>query len=184
MRSSLAIAAWFVAAAVPIGHACAQASSYAPTVGQPAPDFTLPSAGRAGAAAPVRLTDRKGHVIVIAFYPGDNTTGCTAELGRFRDEYQLMFGDEVAVLPISADDLASHERWAADMKFPFTLLSDTTQSVASLYGSTLPGRKFDNRTVFVVGRDGRITYRNMKFNALSEDAYSELAQAVTAAKAR
>jgi peroxiredoxin Q/BCP len=187
MRSaswSFVIPAWLAAAALPTSHASAQESRQTPEVGDVAPEFTLPSAGRAGLSAPVRLGDHKGGVVVIAFYPGDNTTGCTAELGKFRDEYQNIFGDEVAVLPISADGLDSHQHWDADMKFPFALLSDTTQTVASLYGSTLPGRKFDNRTVFVVGRDGRITYRNMKFNALSESAYSELTQAIAAAKAR
>jgi peroxiredoxin Q/BCP len=187
MRSaswSFVIPAWLAAAALPTSHAAAQQAPIAPNVGDMAPDFTLQAAGRSGVSAPVRLADHKGEVIVIAFYPGDNTTGCTAELGKFRDEYHAIFGDEVAVLPISADGLDSHQHWDADMKFPFALLSDTTQTVASLYGSALPGRKFDTRTVFVVGRDGRITYRNLTFNALSESAYSALTQAIAAAKSR
>jgi peroxiredoxin Q/BCP len=160
------------------------APAAAPAVGTAAPDFTLPAAGQKGPAGRVRLADHKGHVVVIAFYPGDNTTGCTAEFGRFRDDYDNLFGRDVVVLPISVDDLASHEHWATDMKFNFTLLSDTAQTVAARYGSTLAGRKFDGRTVFVVGRDGLVTYRNMKFNALSEDAYKELGVAIAAAKAR
>jgi peroxiredoxin Q/BCP len=178
-------AALLCLALAPSSRADAQESSAAaPAVGTAAPDFTLPSAGRQGVAGPVRLADHKGHVVVIAFYPGDNTTGCTAEFGRFRDDYETLFGGDVVVLPISVDGLASHEHWATEMKFNFTLLSDTSQTVAARYGSTLAGRTFDNRTVFVVGRDGQVAYRNMKFNALSENAYTELGVAIAAARAR
>jgi peroxiredoxin len=68
------------------------------------------------------------------------------------------------------------------MKFPFALVSDPTLSTAELYGSRVPGRPMANRTVFVIGKDGKITWREMKFGALSEDAYTQLASAV--AKAR
>ncbi|MDB4874288.1 MAG: alkyl hydroperoxide reductase/Thiol specific antioxidant/Mal allergen [Gemmatimonadetes bacterium] len=164
-----------------VGASAAQQPT-ARAVGMPAPGFTLPSAGEAGPGRAVSLHDFKGRVVVIAFYPGDKTTGCTAELSKFRDEYDSLFGSDVAVLPISTDGLASHASWASEMHFPFTLLSDTAQTVASAYGSTLAGRPFDNRTIFVVGRDGRIAYRQMKFSALSETAYRDLANAVAAAK--
>jgi peroxiredoxin Q/BCP len=154
----------------------------APDTGAMAPNFTLPSAGANNVTDVVTLKALRGQVVVIAFYPGDKTTGCTAELSKFRDEYSKLFGEGVAVLPISADGMASHAAWSDEMHFPFALLSDTAQKVAADYGSTIAGRKFDNRTVFVVGKDGKIRYRNLKFGALSEAAYSELANAVVAAK--
>jgi len=147
-----------------------------------APDFTLPSAAANKQTAAVNLKALRGKVVVIAFYPGDKTTGCTAEFTKFRDEYSTLFGEDVAVLPISADGMASHAAWSDEMRFPFALLSDTSQTVAAEYGSTIAGRAFDNRTVFVVGKDGRITYRNLRFGALNEGAYRELAAAVAAAK--
>lgn len=82
------------------------------------------------------------------------------------------------VMPISVDGIDSHVAWASEMSFPFALLSDTAQVVATTYGSILPGEPYDNRTVFVVGRDGRISYRGLRFGALGERAYRELAHAV------
>jgi peroxiredoxin Q/BCP len=155
----------------------------APAIGDLAPDFTLPSGSADGVRAMLRLADLKGQVVVVAFYPGDKTTGCTAELSKFRDDQATLFGPGVVVLPISVDGVASHVAWATEMHFPFALLSDTSQVVAMRYGSTLPGKAYDNRTVFVVGRDGRISYRELRFGALSESAYRDLAHAVAAAKA-
>jgi alkyl hydroperoxide reductase subunit AhpC len=68
------------------------------------------------------------------------------------------------------------------MKFPFALVSDPDLSIAAQYGSAVPGRKTASRTVFIVGRDGKLTYRELKFGALNEDAYRKLAEEVTKAK--
>lgn len=159
------------------------AAPAAPEVGQSAPNFTGRVADAAGIKAkPVSLADYKGKVVVLAFYPLDRSSGCTAELTKFRDEYASLFGDGVVVLGVSVDSLASHASWASDMKFPFTLISDPDLSIAAQYGSAVPGRKYASRTVFVVGRDGKILYRELKFGALSEDAYKQLAEEVKKAK--
>jgi peroxiredoxin Q/BCP len=155
----------------------------APAVGDLAPDFMLPTGSSGGVRATARLADLKGQVVVIAFYPGDKTTGCTAELSKFRDEQATLFGPGVVVLPISVDGVESHVAWATEMNFPFALLSDTSQLVARQYGSTIPGKPYDNRTVFVVGRDGRVSYRELRFGALSENAYRDLGHAIAVAKA-
>jgi len=156
----------------------------APAVGDVAPDFALPWADGSGARAkPVALSSLRGKVVVLAFYPKDRTTGCTAEMTKFRDEYASLFGgDGVVVLPVSADSIDSHVSWASDAKFPFALGSDVDLAVADKYGSRMPGRPMAARTVFVIGKDGRVAYREMKFNALSEDAYKALASAVAAAR--
>ena len=155
----------------------------APDVGQQAPSFTGRIADASGVKTkPISLADYKGKVVVLAFYPGDRTTGCTAELTKFRDEYATLFGDGVVVLGVSADSLASHASWAGEMKFPFALVSDPDLSIAGQYGSAVPGRKYASRTVFVLGKDGTIRYRELKFGALNEDAYKKLAEEV--AKAR
>jgi len=177
-----------VALVIAVGGRAAHAqmsagSRPAPDTGSVAPDFILPSASMNKATSVVKLTALRGKVVVIAFYPGDKTTGCTAELSKFRDEFTRLFGDGVVVLPISADGMASHAAWSDEMHFPFALLSDSAQRVAADYGSTIAGRAYDNRTVFVIGKDGKIRYRNLRFGALSETSYSELAAAVAAAKA-
>lgn len=192
-RFSLVAAA--VALLLPVVAAGAQSSAAgadaatptAPEVGSIAPDFTAPWADASGArATPVRLSDLRGKVVVLAFYPLDRSSGCTAELHKFRDEYTKIFGPgagkDVVVLPISVDSLESHASWAKDDGFPFALVSDRDQTVAKLYGSTMPGRHFDSRTVFVIDKEGKITYRNLKFGALVEKAYTDLAAEVAKAK--
>ena len=165
------------------GRRRAAAAPAGPDVGQAAPDFTAAWADAAGArSTPVSLASLRGKVVVLAFYPKDRTSGCTAELTKFRDQYRTLFGDGVVVLPISADSIPSHVSWASEAKFPFALVSDPQLATADLYGSHVAGRPVANRTVFVVGKDGRVAYREMKFNALNEDAYTALAAAV--AKAR
>jgi peroxiredoxin Q/BCP len=155
----------------------------APEVGQPAPDFTAQWADASGArATPVSLAALRGKVVVVAFYPKNRTSGCTAELTKFRDEHAKLFGDGVVVLPVSADSIASHVSWSSEMKFPFALVSDPKLEVADLYGSHVPGRLAASRTVFVVGKDGKVAWRDMKFNALNEESYAALAAAVAGAR--
>jgi thioredoxin-dependent peroxiredoxin len=132
--------------------AATTAAPAGPDVGQAAPDFTAAWADSAGArGTPVTLASLRGKVVVLAFYPKDRTTGCTAELTKFRDQYRTLFGDGVVVLPISADSVPSHVSWASDAKFPFALVSDPQLTTADLYGSHVAGRPVANRTVFVIG---------------------------------
>ena len=180
-----------VAIALPVA-AHAQAAALAPAsapapagpdVGQAAPEFSAAWADGSGPrSAPVSLSALRGKVVVLAFYPKDRTSGCTAELTKFRDEFGTIFGKDVVVLPVSADSIASHVSWASEMKFPFALVSDPSLTVADQYGSHVAGRATANRTIFVIGKDGKVAYRDMKFGALSEEAYKTLATAV--AKAR
>ena len=161
----------------------AAAAPTAPEVGQPAPDFTAQWADASGArATPVSLAALRGKVVVLAFYPKNRTSGCTAELTKFRDEHAKLFGDGVVVLPVSADSIASHVSWSSEMKFPFALVSDPELEVADLYGSRVPGRMAASRTVFVVGKDGKVAWRELKFNALNEESYAALAAAVAGAR--
>ena len=170
-------------AAAPPAPATAAAPMPAPAVGDAAPDFSAPGADQNGAAAqPVSLSGLKGKVVVLAFYPKDRSSGCTAELTKFRDEYDKIFAQGTVVLPISLDDVASHEGWAKDAHFPFTLVSDAGGKIATQYGSITPGKYWANRTVFVIGRDGKIAYQDLRFGALDQHAYDALAAAVRAAQ--
>ena len=152
-------------------------------IGRVAPDFTLAWADSAGPRAkPLTLSSLKGKVVVLAFYPLDRSSGCTAELTKFRDEYSTMFGGNTVVIPISVDSIGSHASWAHDMKFPFAIASDPQLTVAEQYGSHNPVRSYASRTVFVIGKDGTIKWRNLKFGALNEGAYTELAAEVAKAQ--
>jgi peroxiredoxin Q/BCP len=119
--------------------------------------------------------------VVIAFYPADFTKGCTAQMQTFGDQYDTLFGPDVVVVGVSADSLETHRRFAASLDLPFRLLSDPDLQVARRYGSSGDGGR-PRRTVFVVGPDGRVKYRNLQFNALDPRHYTELGSAVQAAR--
>ena len=155
-----------------------------PREGAAAPEFKLPWANREVVGqpdAPYELWRDRGKTVVLAFYPKDFTKGCTAELQTFADQYDTLFGPDVVVLGISPDSLETHRRFAASLELPFRLLSDPDQKVARKYGSNGPGG-VPRRTVFVVGPDGRVKYRNLQFNALDPKHYTELGTAVQAAR--
>jgi peroxiredoxin Q/BCP len=189
-RYTLAVAGLLLAA--PLTGLTAQAAGGNPTavmVGGPregtkAPDFSLPWATKetvGTADSPYELWRDRGKTVVLAFYPADFTKGCTAELQTFADQYDTLFGPDVVVLGISADSLESHKRFAASLDLPFRLLSDRDLKVARKYASRGDGGRA-KRTVFVIGPDGLVKYRNLKFNALDPKDYSALGSAVQAAR--
>ena len=123
-----------------------------PHVGEQAPDFTLPDAE----GNPVRLRellDRK--VVVLYFYPKDETIGCTVEACAFRDAYEDFTAAGAQVVGVSRDDVASHARFATHHHLPFTLLSDTDGAVHRLYGvQARLGGLVRDRVTFVIDRSG------------------------------
>ena len=182
--ATLFVAASAAAAQTPAAAPQAPAAVPAPATGEMAPDFTSPWADASGTkSVPVSLKALRGKVVVLAFYPLDRSGGCTIELNKFRDDYTTMFGDGVVVLPVSVDSLESHTSWAKEAKFPFSMISDTKGELAAKYGSARPGAKYFNRTIFVIGKDGKISYETLKFNVQSQDAWDQLAQEVKKAKA-
>jgi peroxiredoxin Q/BCP len=155
-----------------------------PEVGKRAPDFSLPWANREGIGpieSPYQLASDRGKTVVVAFYPRDFTKGCTAQLQTFAEQYDSLFGPDVTLVGISTDSVTTHSRFAASLNLPFRLLSDPLQRVSKQYASKDSGG-YNRRTVYVIGPDGRVKYRNMKFNALDPQAYSELRTAVRAVR--
>ena len=178
----LAVASPLLAQAAPQGSPNVAPAVVAPAVGDAAPDFTLPWADASGPkASPVTLSKLRGKVVVLAFYPADYSGGCTIEMTKFRNEYKTLFGDGVVVLPISKDSVTTHARWAKDSTFQFALVSDTSGTTATAYGSRGRGNYF-GRSVFVVGKDGKISYSATRFNVNAQQAYDDLKAAVDAAK--
>ena len=155
-----------------------------PDVGADAPDFRLPWASRDSLGAvedDFVLRKQGGKVVVLAFYPKDFTSGCTAEMHTFSDRYADLFPGDVVVVGISADSLESHRQFAASVGAPFRLLSDQSQRVAAMYGSKGDGG-YNRRTVYVIDARGRVAYRDMRFGALDPKAYDRLKAAVRAAR--
>ena len=134
--------------------------------GDEAPDFELPT----DTGETVRLSDLGGRRVVLYFYPKDDTSGCTKEACGFRDAHEA-YGDRgVAVLGVSPDDVASHEKFRRKYDLNFPLLADTDHSVAEAYGAwgrkKMYGREYEGilRSTFVIGPDGRVekVYRKVK----------------------
>jgi thioredoxin-dependent peroxiredoxin len=122
-------------------------------VGSKAPDFTLPSQS----GAPVRLQDRLGErVIVLYFYPRDDTRGCTAEACAFRDSYEVFADAGADVIGISSDSVDRHAAFAGKHQLPFTLLSDEGGQVRKRYGVPAVLGLLPGRVTYVIDRQGTV----------------------------
>ncbi|MGH9917873.1 MAG: peroxiredoxin [Nitrososphaerales archaeon] len=123
--------------------------------GDPAPEFALKS--QEGEV--VKLSDLiASGPAVVYFYPKDNTPGCTAEAGAFRDGYQK-FGELGAeVVGISSDSVDSHKSFASDCSLPFKILSDADGAVRKRYGVPSSMGFLPGRVTYVIDREGVVRY--------------------------
>ena len=158
-------------------------------VGDKAPGFEAPSD-----AGPTWLSkDRFGKKwVVIYFYPGDFTPGCTAQANAFRDAMHKLGEKGVEVVGVSGDSADVHAKFRAAQKLNFTLLADEDGAIAKRYGvpftkgALVKARDADKmpfeftragtaaRWTFVVGKDGTIAYKNTKVTpALDAKAIAE-----------
>ena len=126
--------------------------------GKAAPAFSLPDAN----GKMVSLKDFAGKSVIVYFYPKDDTPGCTKEACGFRDDWKTLQKRGVVVLGISADNAASHQRFAAKYKLPFPLLSDVDRKVMTAYGAYGEKMMYGKKTTGVirstvwVGPDGKV----------------------------
>ncbi|MGH7173213.1 MAG: peroxiredoxin [Gemmataceae bacterium] len=118
--------------------------------------------------------------VVIYFYPGDFTPGCTAQARAFRDAMHKLTDKGVEVVGVSGDSVLTHSRFKKAQKLNFTLLADEEGTIAKLFGVPVgKGRKVKAkdsegkpieiirdvttaRWTFVIGKDGKIAYKNTK----------------------
>src|SRR5262245_39676451 len=126
--------------------------------GKPAPAFTLTDA----AGKDVSLNDFTGKHVILYFYPKDDTPGCTKEACGFRDDWKALQKQNAVVLGVSADSGASHQKFAAKYKLPFTLLSDPDRKVMTRYGAYGEKMMYGKKTVGTIrstvwiGPDGKV----------------------------
>jgi len=142
-----------------------------------APDFTLPGATMAGLTSkPVSLSQYKGQTVVIAFFPKARTSGCTAQMTGYRDQWATLFngGKGITVIAISMDADTTQMDWAKEAKLPMTFASDMKGEAGKLYGAYVDGRPVENRLLYVVGPDGKIAWTAKPFKPMVADSYSEL----------
>ena len=141
---ALVLLIWFIAAPEALALGGPQ-----PPIGDPAPEFTLPTNSGTGEIA---LEDYRGRWVVLYFYPKDGTSGCTIEARRFQDirpEFQKLNAE---IIGVSVDDVASHESFCAAEGIKFPLLSDVDGSVSKAYGSWLSGLSL--RHTYLIDPDG------------------------------
>ena len=127
-------------------------------VGDPAPDFTANDQN----GQPISLHDFKGKKLVLYFYPKDDTPGCTAQACDLRDNYERMLAQGYAVVGVSVDDEASHQKFIKKFDLPFPLLADTDHRVVEAYGVWAEKKNYGRtymgtvRTTFVIDEEGKI----------------------------
>jgi peroxiredoxin Q/BCP len=120
-------------------------------VGAAAPDFTLQD----DAGMQLTLSKLRGRSVVLVFYPGDDTPGCTKQLCQFRDDWSEALARGVEVFGVNPGSAGSHVKFRQKFHFPFPLLVDSGQKVATLYHCN---GLIVKRTVYLVGPDGKIRF--------------------------
>ena len=126
--------------------------------GDAAPAFTLPATG----GREISLSGLKGRKAVLYFYPKDDTSGCTTEAQDFNALRGAFAACDTEVIGVSADSLASHDRFRAKYGLGLTLASDEAKEALEAYGvwveKSMYGRRYMGveRTTVLIDRDGRI----------------------------
>lgn len=149
-------------------------------VGDKAPDFTMPTDG----GGTVSLSALRGKPVVLYFYPKDDTSGCTAEACGFRDAFPDYGNTGAAVIGVSRDPVASHDKFKKKHQLPFILASDQSGEVTERYGvwveKSMYGRKYMgiDRSTFLIDKDG--TVRNVWHKVKVPGHVAEVLKAVQA----
>ncbi len=146
--------------------------------GREAPDFVLQDEN----GQPHRLSDYRGKVVVLYFYPKDNTPGCTREAEGFRDDYAAFRQAGVVVLGVSADPPERHIRFKMKHDLPFTLLADPDHKVCELYDVWKEKKNFGKtyfgiaRTTYIINPEGKIVkvYKRVKPAGHSQQVLADL----------
>ncbi|HSQ23869.1 MAG TPA: peroxiredoxin [Pyrinomonadaceae bacterium] len=149
-----------------------------PQEGSAAPDFTLPDSR----GASWRLSDNRGKVVVLLFYPGDETPICTRQLCSVRDRWDDYAATGAEVVGISTNTVESHKSFAENHNLPLRLLADVDRKVADMYGaqSLIPGKVA--RSVFVIDGNGVIRHRDVRPLGLFRPKDDDTIKAIRAAQ--
>ncbi|BFI76714.1 peroxiredoxin [Sulfurisphaera ohwakuensis] len=148
-------------------------------IGELAPDFELPDTE----LKKVKLSDLKGKVVVLAFYPAAFTQVCTKEMCTFRDSMAKFNEVNAVVLGISVDPPFSNKAFKEHNKLNFTILSDYNREVVKKYNvawefPALPGYILAKRAVFVIDKEGKVRYKWVSDDPTKEPPYDEIEKVV------
>jgi peroxiredoxin Q/BCP len=150
-----------------------------PAVGDPAPDFTLPGTdGTPEGHRDYRLAEYRGEVVVLAFYPGDNTPVCTRQLNAYTADIGEFDEVDARLLAISPQSVESHDGFAENQGgFAFPLLADTDKAVGRAYGVLGPVG-FYRRSIFVIDKEGIVRHTHRAVAGLTFRPTAELVDAI------
>lgn len=152
MRKSVCfVLAAALAAVIPVSPAHAKDQGM-PQVGEPAPNFTLPSQD----GSPISLASLRGHWVILYFYPKDMTPGCTIEAHNFQRDLSQYQARNAVILGVSADTTSSHEQFCTQESLTFHLLADPNHKVISKYGSLDGQASVADRNTFLINPQGII----------------------------
>ena len=113
-----------------------------------------------------RLADSVGKkVVLLYFYPKDDTPGCTKEACGFRDRIAELKQQKVEVVGVSFDSPDSHQKFISKYNLNFPLVADMDGKIADAYGVRMPGKEMAKRVSFLIGRDGKIAHITDTMNA-------------------
>ncbi len=126
--------------------------------------------GNATNGVKVSNTSHLGQIVVLFFYPKDNTPGCTTEAMEFRDKYKDFEKAGAAVFGVSRDNMTSHDGFKAKLELPYELIADTEEKMCHMFGvvknKIMYGKKVKGieRSTFLIGPDGvlRQEWRGIK----------------------
>jgi len=146
--------------------------------GDQAPDFTLPTDGD----GEITLSELRGKKIVIYFYPKDNTPGCTKESCSFNEALKAFDKLNTAIIGISKDSIAKHDKFKAKYGLSFPLASDENGNVCERYGTwkekNMYGKKYMGieRSTFLIDENGTIIkiWRKVKVASHVEAVQQEI----------
>jgi peroxiredoxin len=150
-------------------------------VGDIAPDFTLPHASQDTINFDgVTLSNFQGRSnVVLVFYAADWSPGCTTQMRTFRDNFSDFGELDAEVLAISGDYVFAHKAWIEAEGFQFKLVSDHLHKVARMYKSYRPDIAMNKRTVYVIDKEGNISYINQNYEPGNQRHFSALTDHLT-----
>lgn len=148
--------------------------------GDQAPDFSLPNQD----SVMMNLSDFRGKIVILYFYPKDETPGCTTESCEFSQNYNTFLNQDAVIIGISPDSAQKHSSFIANHNLNQTLLSDENKEVSKLYGVWQVRKNFGKeylgivRSTFVIGKDGKIlkVYKSVKPSEHSNKVLEDLAK--------
>jgi len=141
-----------------------------PSVGSPAPDFTLPSTS----GQPVTLASLRGKNVLLAFFPLAFTSTCTAEMCAISEDYGKFQSGNTVVLPISVDSVPTLKEFKAKEHLTVDLLSDFKREVSRRYDVLNEEKFFSNRAYVLIDKNGIVRWSYQEANNSERRDNSEL----------